>query len=180
MTPPTTTFVALIRGINVGKAKRVAMADLRAMVEGLGCGDVRTILNSGNVVFTDRRSAPQEIASAIEGGIERVFGFSARITVLTAGEIAQIIAENPLVEIATNPSRLLVTVPTDASDLKVLAPLMERDWSPGELALGKRAAYLWCPNGVLESPMPEAVSRLVRDAVTTRNWSTISKLHAIC
>ncbi len=180
MTPPTTTFVALIRGINVGKAKRVAMADLRAMVEGLGCGDVRTILNSGNVVFTDRRSAPQEIASAIEGGIERVFGFSARVTVLAAGELAQIVVENPLVEIATNPSRLLVTVPTEASDLKMLAPLQERDWSPDELALGKRAAYLWCPNGVLASPLNEPIARLLGEAVTTRNWSTISKLHAIC
>ena len=179
MTPSTSTFVALIRGINVGKAKRIAMADLRAMVEGLGCGDVRTILNSGNVVFTYSRSKPREIASGIESGIERVFGFSAKVTVLAARELARIIAENTLIETATNPSRLLVAIPRDASELKKLAPLRENDWSPDEMALGDRAAYLWCPNGLLSSPLPEAVATLLGDAVTSRNWSTISKLAAM-
>src|SRR5881628_2807318 len=99
--------VALIRGINVGRAKRVAMADLRALVEDLGYGDVRTLLNSGNVVFTAPR-AGRGAADRIEKALAARLGVPARVTVLTAAELAAAISENPLREVAKDPSRLLV------------------------------------------------------------------------
>lgn len=176
--------VALIRGINVGRAKRVAMAELRALVEELGYGEVRTLLNSGNVVFdvpgTPARGAADGIAGRIEAALAARTGVSARVTVLAAGELAEVVAENPLGEVATDPSRLLVTVLTNpAADRPRLAPLGEREWAPGALALGARAAYLWCPEGILASPLPEAVGRVLGDAATARNWATILKLHAL-
>jgi uncharacterized protein (DUF1697 family) len=169
----------LIRGINVGRAKRVAMADLRALVEGLGYGDVRTLLNSGNVVFTVPASAPKGPATRIEKAMTSRLGISARVTVLTASELAAVVADNPLGGIADNPSRLLVTVLTDPADRKRLLPLARQDWAPDALAVGARVAYLWCPKSMLESPLFDAVSRLLGDAATTRNWATITKLHAL-
>jgi len=177
---PNRRHVALIRGINVGKAKRVAMADLRALVESLGYRDVRTLLNSGNVVFTVRRAEqPQKIAERIERAIEKRLGMSARVTVLTAAELAEVIAENPLGSVAADPSRLLVTVLFDPLDRKRLMPLTKRDWAPDRLALGGRVVYQWCPNGQLESALVEDVSRVLGAGATTRNWATMTKLHAL-
>ena len=79
--------VALIRGINVGRAKRVAMADLRALMESLGYGDARTLLNSGNIVFTAGREGPDRIRARIERAMAARLGVSARVTVLTAAEL---------------------------------------------------------------------------------------------
>jgi uncharacterized protein (DUF1697 family) len=171
--------VALIRGINVGRAKRVAMADLRALVEKLGYGDVRTLLNSGNVVFTVPSSDRRNLARRIEDAMTARLGLSARVTVLTAEELAAVVAENTLGGIADDPSRLLVTVLTDPTDRKTLLPLARKDWSPEALGIGTRVAYVWCPKSMLESPLFAAVTRLLGDAATTRNWATITKLHAL-
>jgi uncharacterized protein (DUF1697 family) len=171
--------VALIRGINVGRAKRVAMADLRATIASLGYRDVVTLLNSGNVVF----SAPAVDASAAGERIERAMikhlGVSARVTVLTAAEIGEAIAGNPLTSIAHDPARLLVTILRTPADRAALVPLTRQDWSPDVLALGRRVAYLWCVGGVLASRLVIAVSKTSGDAATSRNWSTIIKLHTL-
>jgi uncharacterized protein (DUF1697 family) len=171
--------VALIRGINVGRAKRVAMADLRALVEDLGYGDVRTLLNSGNVVFTAPGTAPNAAAARIEEGLATRLGVSARVMVLTAEELAAAVAGNPLLDVADDPSRLLISVLADPADRSRLEPLAGQDWAPEVFALGVRVAYLWCPAGLLASRLPEAVGRLLGDAVTTRNWATLTKLNAL-
>jgi uncharacterized protein (DUF1697 family) len=170
--------VALIRGINVGKAKRVAMAELRAAVEALGYGEVRTLLNSGNVVFTAPGVAPDEAAAKIEEAIAGL-GVRARVTVLTAEELAEIVAENPLREIADDPSRLLVAVLASPADRAKLAPIEAQDWAPEVLAVGRRAAYVWCAQGILAGKLFEAIDRALGNAVTSRNWATILKLHAL-
>lgn len=172
------TQVALIRGINVGRAKRVAMADLRAMVAELGYGEVRTLLNSGNVVYT-ADDAPAEAAARIEEGLATRLGVPARVVALTAAEVAAIVAGNPLGGVADDPSRLLVAVLADPADRPKLEPLAAEEWGGDAFALGERAAYLWCAGGILESRLPEAVSRALRDGVTTRNWATMTKLHAL-
>jgi uncharacterized protein (DUF1697 family) len=173
--------VALLRGVNVGRAKRVAMADLRALVSGLGYGDVRTLLHSGNVVFTVPDALAGDVAAHIESALVETLGVSSRVVVLTAAEMAVIARENPLLDAATDPSRLLVAVLAHPPDRALLRPLTERDWSSERLALGDRVAYLWCPEGVLASRLPEAVGRALGggDSVTTRNWSTMMKLHAL-
>ncbi len=81
--------------------------------------------------------------------------------------------------VASDPSRLLVTVLSDPADRKKLEPLVRQDWAPERLALGRRVAYLWCPDGLLASRLPEAVGRVLGDAATTRNWATMTKLHAL-
>lgn len=171
--------VALIRGINVGKAKRVAMADLRALVESFGYGHVRTLLNSGNIVFTAPGVAPGDAAARIEEGMATRLGVSARVTVLTAAEIAAAVTGNPLREIATDPSRLLVAVLNKPEDRARLEPLEKQDWAPEVLAFGPRVAYLWCGGGILESRLVVAAGKALGDAATTRNWATLLKLDAL-
>lgn len=174
------TQVALIRGINVGRAKRVAMVELRALVLELGYGDVRTLLNSGNVVFTAAPGAePSDAAARIEAAFPARLGVAARVMVLTAAELAAIVAENPFGEIATDPSRLLVTVLSERADRARLEALSEQAWAPERLVVRRRAAYLWCPDGVLASRVPEALARVLGDAATTRNWATMTKLCAL-
>lgn len=174
------TMIALIRGINVGKAKRVAMADLRALVEGFGWTGVRTVLNSGNVVFTAPAGVTADEAGArISREMEARLGVPARVMVITAEELAAIVAGNPLPQAEAEPSRFLVAVLATAADGAKLEPLTKDDWAPEALALGPRVAYVWCARGISESTLLEAVGRATRDAATTRNWATLLKLHAL-
>jgi uncharacterized protein (DUF1697 family) len=172
-------LVALLRGINVGRAKRVAMADLRALVEGLGYKDVRTLLNSGNVVFTAPRAAPRDAAARIEKALATGLGVSSRVTVLSAADVAAAVTECPLLEAAADPSRLLVAFLRDPADRAKVEPLLKQNWAPEALAVGRRVAYLWCPDGMLDGRLAEAVGRALGDGVTTRNWATVQKLHAL-
>jgi uncharacterized protein (DUF1697 family) len=176
--PVPDRHVALLRGINVGKAKRIAMADLRALVAELGYGDVSTLLNSGNVVFTAPGADPEDAARRIQDALRERTGVSARVVVLTAREIAQAVEGNPWRDEVLDPSRLLVTVLYDPADRRKLEPLMDQDWGTDRLALAGRVAYVWCPDGVLQSKLPDAAARVLRDAATSRNWATMLKLHA--
>jgi len=171
--------VALLRGINVGRAKRVSMADLRAVVAGLGYQEVRTVLNSGNIVFTVPPKAPGEPAVRIQQAIASKLGLSTRVTVLSAMELGVALAGNPLGAIADNPSRFLVYVLSDPRDRSKLTPLTKQEWTPDAIGLGQRVAYLWYPEGIIKSRLAAAVDRLLGDAVTARNWNTMTKLHAL-
>ena len=153
------------------------MADLRAGMEALGYTDVKTLLNSGNVVFTSG-AAPGKAAASIEKVLACDLGVPARVTVITGEELAAAVAENPLLDIADNHSRLFVAVLANPADLSKLQPLTKETWDPEVLALGPRVAYLWCPAGPLESPLSQAVGRALGDGVTSRNWATILKIRA--
>ena len=179
--------IALLRGINVGRAKRIAMADLRTLFEELGFTGVRTVLNSGNVVFGSPALTPAASAKVIEDALVERTGVVSRVTVLSAHELAMVVAGNRLVELSTDHARLVTFIvsgdePGEAGGglLERLAPLATQDWAPGALAIGKRAAYVWCPSGVLDSTAAAAVGKLLGDATTARNWNTLCKLHALC
>jgi uncharacterized protein (DUF1697 family) len=173
-----TECIALIRGINVGRAKRVAMSELRDLVAALGHGNVRTLLNSGNVVFEAASENTGKVALGIQLGIASTFGISARVVVLTAAELMAIVRDNPLLELAGNPSRFLVAFVSDPILLTKVKPLADESWAPERLAVGTRAAYLWCANGILESKLLQAFARATGESATTRNWSTVLKLNA--
>jgi uncharacterized protein (DUF1697 family) len=172
------SHVALLRGINVGTAKRIAMADLRELIAGLGYTEVRTLLNSGNVILTapPRSGDPSK---RIEKEIEKRLGVSSRVTVLTAAELEVAVRGNSLLKVATHPSRLFVGALATRDDRSRLEPLMRKRWGLERLALGERVCYLWCPDGVIKSPLMKEVGRALGDAITSRNWSTIQKLHGL-
>jgi uncharacterized protein (DUF1697 family) len=180
MSATSSSGIALLRGINVGRAKRIAMADLRSLFEELGFGDVRTVLNSGNVVFGSAPGKPAASAAAIEQALVQRLGVASRVTVLGAGELALVIDGNPLLALASDHARLVTFILQGDAQRKLLLPLAAQDWAPGALAVGARAAYVWCPTGVLDSAAAAAVAKILGDATTSRNWNTLSKLHAMC
>jgi uncharacterized protein (DUF1697 family) len=167
--------IALLRGINVGKANRVSMEDLRGIISGLGYREVQTLLNSGNAVFKDPGTG-KDAAAVIEKAMQKKLGVTCRVMVVSAADLAVIVRENPLLEIADNPSRLQVAVPRGRGDLAGLRPLVEVLWGDERLAVGTAAAYLWCPRGVIESKVVKAVGQALGDSVTMRNWATVLKL----
>jgi uncharacterized protein (DUF1697 family) len=171
--------VALIRGINVGRAKRVAMADLRRLLADLGYRDVLTLLNSGNVVFSGGRGKPGRIGDRIEVAMRERLGVSARVTVLTGAAFSTVVEENTLREGARDPARFLVAFCSEPDRLKELEPLGRQSWTPDALAVGSLAAYLWCASGILESRLAQAVGRVLGESTTARNWATVLKIQAV-
>lgn len=173
-------FVALLRGINVGRAKRVPMAELRAAVEGLGFADVRTLLNSGNVVFSGARRALDETARAIEEAVAARTGVRARVTVLTGADFSRILDANPLVGLATDPSRAHVAFLREPKVAqRMLESLAAQAWEPEAFAIGAQAAYLWCPHGISRGQLAAAVDKALGDLVTMRNWATVTRVQAL-
>ena len=172
-------FVALFRGINVGKAKRVAMADLREVLEGLGYAGVRTLLNSGNAVFDGAAAPSQRHAQRIRRAVADQLGVDALVVVKTSRDVAAIIRGNEIGGVASDPSRLLVAVTSESAGLKALAPLGESEWNGELVHLGKHAAYVWCGNGILQSKAAVTLLKCLAESGTTRNWATMEKIHAL-
>jgi uncharacterized protein (DUF1697 family) len=170
-------YVALFRGINVGKAKRIAMADLRKLLEKLGYTGVKTLLNSGNAVFTGAAGATSGHADRIRAAVAKKLGVDAVVVVKSAREVAGILADNKLGKLASDPARLLVAVTDRPAVLAGLEVVAGRDWATEKVHLGKHAAYIWCANGILESQALTAVMKGLAGAGTTRNWATLGKIH---
>ena len=166
-------YVALWRGINVGKAKRLAMADLKALLTELGATNVATLLNSGNAVFDAKKKLP---ADKIRAAVAEKLGVDAVVILKTAAEWAAIAAEQPIAE-ANDPSRLMVAIPADPAALQAVAGIVAD--SGERFAVTAHAAYLWCGNGILESKAAVALLKKLGQVGTTRNWATVGKLNAL-
>jgi uncharacterized protein (DUF1697 family) len=173
------TYVALLRGVNVGKAKRVPMGRLQALLLSLGYRSVSTLLNSGNVVFSAPRSTSAKHAEAIAQALEAEFNFEVPVVVKSAVELTRIIKENTLVSAALDHSRLLVVFAQASSTLSGLAGLADLVVPPEQLLIGKHATFLHCASGILQSAAGGALIGKVGKAVTTRNWATVLKLQAL-
>jgi uncharacterized protein (DUF1697 family) len=171
-------YIALIRGINVGTAKRVAMADLRASLAVRGLTDVKTLLNSGNVIFSAAGGKAGH-AATIAAALHQDCGVQAGVVVLSAPELTSIIAANGLTKIATDPSRLLITIYASPADRVRFTPLAETGWAPDALQIGPAALYAWCQAGAIDSKLARAVTRAMGPHATTRNWATLQKLQAL-
>jgi uncharacterized protein (DUF1697 family) len=170
------TFVALLRGINVGKAKRLPMADLRSLLTRLGHTKVKTLLNSGNAVFDSAEPSSIANAKTLEKAIAETFGFEVPVVVKSVVELEHIVAASPFRGDTEEAKRQVVTFAQNSatlSALKSLEPLLQ---PPETLLVGQHAAYLHCANGILESKAGAALLGKVGKEVTTRNWATTQKL----
>jgi uncharacterized protein (DUF1697 family) len=172
-------YVALFRGINVGKAKRIAMADLRKLLEKQGYTDVKTLLNSGNALFTTRAKPPDKLAGHIRAEVAKKLGVDALVIVKSASDVAAILADDKLGKGCPDHSRLLVAMTNDAKSLATLTTFMERKWGDEKVHIGKHAAYIWCANGILESPALEVLLNALAGVGTTRNWATMTRIQAL-
>jgi uncharacterized protein (DUF1697 family) len=167
--------VALLRGINVGRAKRIAMADLRSVVESLGYRDVATVLASGNVVFASR--TPPDPASIREAIRERT-GVDAELVLVSGERFREVAAANPLRCDERDPARLQVSFPAAPLDVEaVLASAPAAlDLAPEEFRATTAAIYQWLPEGVLATRVPAAFWRSLGVAVTARNDATVRRV----
>jgi uncharacterized protein (DUF1697 family) len=170
-------YAALLRGINVGKHKRIAMADLRALVEGLGYTDVKTHLNSGNVVFTAAGGDNLELAGAIEAAIAAETGLAVPVVVRSGAELAGIVANNPFPDAAADPATLHVTFLGAAPDPERVAALAEVDRGEDDFRVAGDVVYLFYPNKLTGATfMPTGLDAALGVVATSRNWRTVTKL----
>jgi len=175
-----TRYVAFLRGINVGRNKRIAMADLRTLLSDLGHTDVATYLQSGNAVFTSSSRSPAKIGRDLEAGIEREFGMSVSCLVRSVDQLRAVVAANPLADVATDGSKYLVTFLSGTPDLEIVGAIDPAEYEPEAFRIIGQEVYLWCPKGILDSALPKVFSDKQLKLVTTaRNWNTVTKLLAL-
>jgi uncharacterized protein (DUF1697 family) len=164
--------VALLRGINVGTAKAVSMADLAAVFEELGAVDVKTVLRSGNVVFGGTLDA-----KAIEERVFEATGVRSSVLLIDAVTFRKIADADPLAEIATDGSKSFVTFlsePHGALELPSAESL-----APEQIAVGAKAIYQWFPAGSQQTRLPKSFWKQFSGHVTARNRNTVQKLLAL-
>jgi uncharacterized protein (DUF1697 family) len=171
-----TRQVALLRGINVGGHNRLPMARLRELMQSLGHADIRTHLQSGNVVFSTD-AAPEQAAAAIEAGIAAQLELSVRVLVRTVEELAAVVEGNPMTGVVTDPARYIVLFLSAAPDPERLRGIDASALEPERFAARGREIYVWCPGGVHASPALQALGdRRLQVTVTARNWNTVTRL----
>jgi uncharacterized protein (DUF1697 family) len=168
--------IALLRGINLGSRRRVSMPELRALLEGAGYEDVRTYVQSGNVVLTSDVD-PDELARELERLIADGLGVETQVVVRTRDELAAVVAHNPLAEVAENPKRYQVTFLDGDPDPERVADLERLRHESERMVVEGREVYAWLPEGVQNSKLWRALAdgRLGVTA-TARNWNTVAKL----
>jgi uncharacterized protein (DUF1697 family) len=169
-------FVALLRGVNVGTARRVPMAQWREVLTGLGYRSVATLLNSGNAVFIGGKAPAAQQAAEIAAAMTQRFGIEVPVIVKTARELAGVVAGNPIQADEAAHSRLLVAFVQERKSLPALAGVAPLVKPPEQFAVGRDAAYLLCPFGIVDSKAWQALLAKGEGAVTTRNLATVLKL----
>jgi len=172
-----TRFVALLRGINVGGNKKVPMAELRTLAEGLGFTEVATYLQSGNLVFSSAGKAAKHEA-ALERALAQHFGFPVETLVRDAKAWSALVAANPLPKLAEkDPAHLLVGLSKKPLRKEVLVELRERAQGAERVELAGGALWLHYAAGVARSKLtPAVLDRAAGSTVTARNWRTVQEL----
>jgi uncharacterized protein (DUF1697 family) len=176
-----TTYVALLRGINVGGNKMIAMADLRALLTRLGFTDVRTVLQSGNAVFRGPTEPSAKLEARLEREVEKHLGVKADFHVRTAAEWRALVGANPFAkEAAADPSHLLVSCFKSPLEKANVTALRAAITGPETLHADGRHLYMVFPEGVGRSKAAPLVDRKLAAQGTARNWNTVLKLCALC
>jgi len=171
------TYVALLRGINLGNHHKLAMRDLEAICAGLGWNDVVTYLRSGNVVFTAGRAEPEALGRALAEALADQRGYDVPTLVRTARELASIASSNPLVGRGADPERCHVTFLAAPPAKATVAAIDPAAGKGDEFVVVGREVYLHCPNGYGRSPLANPFwERRFATVATTRNWRTVSAL----
>jgi uncharacterized protein (DUF1697 family) len=171
-----TRYALLLRGINVGRAHRIPMADLRELLTAEGHVGVATLLQSGNVAL-DSDLPADELAGSVERALERRFGFPVPVVVRTAEELSAVLAADPLGEVVTDPTRYVVSFFADEVPKGLAERLSATDPVDDVYRVDGRELYLWCPHGQLDSPVSAAIAKHRAGPVgTARNWATVGKL----
>lgn len=176
-----TTFIAFLRGINVGGNKKINMADLRALFESLGFPHAQTLLQSGNVVFTADESDQSDLSGRIEVGIQERFGFESKVIIRAGDELLGIIAAHPFnADQLTEPGKIAVVFLADAPDSAALDDLRAAHTGPETIHANGRELYIFYTEGMGRSKLTNnLIEKRLNVTGTTRNWNTVNKLAAL-
>ena len=170
-------YIALLRGINVGRAKAVSMAELASVFSELGYTDVTTVLRSGNVVFGSRTVASADTSTHMEAAVLAATGVHSSVLLLDSAEFLTILDANPLTAEVTDGSKSFVTFVTsmpaslELPDASALAPEL--------LAVGPGAVYQWMPDGSRHTRVGRSFWKQFDAPVTARDMNTAQKLRAL-
>lgn len=172
-----TIYIAMLRGINVSGQRIIKMDRLRAVFEDMGFADVKTYVQSGNVIFVTDESAAN-LAVIIERKILDEFGFEVPVLTKSANEFKEIVKRNPfLKDRAIDGSKLHVTFLSDDPPRNALELLQPLAVGPEQARIVGRAVYLYCPNGYGNTRLNNtAIEKKLSCRATTRNWATTNKL----
>ncbi|MFB7330395.1 DUF1697 domain-containing protein [Streptomyces adustus] len=174
-----TTYAALLRGINVGGNKKVPMAELRVLMEGLGHAGVRTHLQSGQAVFTPDHGDEESLAAELAQAIEKRFGFPVDVIVRDHAYLRAVADACPFPAAELEAKQLHVTYVSEPVGEERYAGIDRAAFLPEEFRLGDRALYLYAPDGLGRSKLAEQLAkpRINKGLIaTTRNWNTVLKL----
>lgn len=173
------TYIALFRGINVGGHNKLRMKELRALLEDLGCQNVRTYIQSGNVVMQCEEDDPQALAARIGAEVQARHGFKPDVLLLELETLKEAIADNPFPEAESEPRSLhlnfLASVPQDP-DMEALESARKES---ERFELKGDVFYLHAPDGIGRSKLARNAERWLGVPMTGRNWRTVSKIMAL-
>jgi uncharacterized protein (DUF1697 family) len=186
-------YAAFLRGINVGGNKKVPMSDLKKCLEKLGYENVKTLLNSGNVIFETKKTSPNSLTKTIETTLEKTFGFKIRTIIRSIDEIEKLIESNPFKGIKVTPNtRLYITFISEAGGGTPLVrgrgskeakePLKLPYTTPDKSFKILKASDTEIYSVLIVTPESRTVSAMgtlekeYYSNVTTRNWNTIMKM----
>ncbi len=172
-------YAALLRGINVGGKKKVPMAELREVLQGLGYEDVRTYLQSGNAVFSAPRRDTAALARELEQAIEGRFGFPVAVQLVDGAFLRDVVEACPFPADELEGRQLHATFCSEQPEQSRFAGIDAPSFLPEEFRVGDRVLYLYAPDGLGRSKLAEALYKpavFKGINVTTRNWNTVVKL----
>jgi len=168
--------IVLLRGINLGSRNRIAMPALRNALEEAGFEDVRTYLQSGNVVV-DSPAKPESVARKIEQVINERFGLEISVVVRTRADVAGVVERNPLGEVATEPKRYQVSFLSKKLPAKTVRELEEVAADGEQVVAIGREVYAWHPKTIARSKLwTKLAGKDLGVTATSRNWATVEAL----
>jgi uncharacterized protein (DUF1697 family) len=168
--------IVLLRGINIGPRNRIAMPALREALEAAGFGDVRTYVQSGNVVLSSD-AEPEAVARDVERVIHKHFGLDIAVVTRTRDELAEVVKRNPLGDVAENPKRYQVSFLSHELDADVIDKLNALATESERLLAIGREIYAWHPDGVARSKLwGRLAAKGLGVTATARNWTTVTTL----
>jgi uncharacterized protein (DUF1697 family) len=171
--------IVLLRGVNVGSHNRIAMPALRELLTEAGFGDVRTYVQSGNVVLSSDLK-PEKLARECGRLVADEFGLEVGVVVRTRDELAEVVARNPLGDVAVDPKRYQVSFLSAELDKEKVRELTALAVEPERFVAVGRELYAWHPAGVARSRLwARLAGRDLGITATARNWTTVTKLLAI-
>ena len=172
-----TVFVSMLRAVNVGGTSRIKMSALQTLYESLGLADVRTLLQSGNVVFRSSLKDRSQLAKRIRQELERQLDLQIEVLLRTLAEIQSIVERGPVLSPRADMSKLLVMFLADVPDAQLQASLLKSHKGPEMIELRGPEIYLYYPEGVGRSKLSGAViENRLQTYGTARNWNTLTKL----